>query len=192
MIKAPQPANIVSGRADGQAAQSVTAIVRAARAGDVSAARELLRRFCTSVEAGRPLPQSLAMYLHAAFSAYLSGAQPAVDKALNLVSQPPLPPEINARVPVRIKRLRRIRVARHGIRTSPVAATVEGTRRQAYLVARIYLRIKLHLMGRTEAIAWVSRRYRVSQEDLAAYEGDLDAIRGWTVEQLKSLIRLAK
>ena len=96
------------------------------------------------------------------------------------------------RVPIRIKRLRRIRIERHGIRTSPVATSVEGTRRQSYLVARIYLRMKLHLMSREEALAWVARRYWLAESDLAYYDRHLDAIRGWTVEQLKSLIRLAK
>jgi len=97
-----------------------------------------------------------------------------------------------SRVPVQIKRLRRIRVKGCGIRTSPVAANIEGTRRQSYLVARIYLRMKLHLMSKGEATSWVSRRYRMAEERLQAFDTDLDALRGRTVEQLKSLIRLAK
>jgi hypothetical protein len=192
MIKAPHAATPVPGLQNVTASDDLAAIVRAAREGDVSAARELLQRVCTTIEDAKPLPQPLAMYLHAAFSAYLSGGQPLMEKALNLVSRAGGAPEINARVPVRVKRLRRIRVERHGIRTSPVATTVEGTRRQSYLVARIYLRMKLHLMSRQQALAWVGRRYRVAESDLAYYDGHLDAIRGWTVEQLKSLIRLAK
>jgi hypothetical protein len=155
-------------------------MVKEARRGDVSAARAILRALCISLETGQPLPQPFAAYLHGAFSAYLDAG-----------NQHPAP-EINARVPVRIKRLRRIRVAGRGIRTSPVAADVEGTRRQSYLVARIYLRMKLHRMGLAEAIAWVARRYRVSEAALKDYDRSLDAIRGWTVEQLRSLIRLAK
>jgi len=45
---------------------------------------------------------------------------------------------------------------------------------------------------RGEALAWVSRRYRIAEATLESCDEDLDAIRGWTVEQLKSLIRLAK
>jgi hypothetical protein len=168
------------------------AMVREARKGDVSAARDILHTVCASIETGKPLPEPVAKYLQRAFSAYLSGAQPAIEKALNLVLPASRPPEINARVPVRIKRLRKIRVAGRGIRTSPVAANVEGTRRQSYLVARIYLRMKLHRMEKGEALAWVSRRYRIPDDALKDYDRDLDAIRGWTVEQLESLIRLAK
>ena len=192
MIKALQPFHAVSRVPNATAADPLAVTLRAAREGDVPAARQLLQKACTSIEAGTPLPQPLAMYLHAAFSAYLSGAQPSMDKALNLVLLAGGSPGINARVPIRIKRLRRIRIERHGIRTSPVATSVEGTRRQSYLVARIYLRMKLHLMSREEAFAWVARRYWLAESDLAYYDGHLDAIRGWTVEQLKSLIRLAK
>jgi hypothetical protein len=152
----------------------------------------VLRAVCISLETGKPLPEPFATYLHGAFSAYLNGDRLAMDEALNLLRAAHSPPEANARVAVRIKRLRRIRVAGCGIRTSPVAANVEGTRRQAYLVARIYLRMKLHRMTIGEAIAWVSRRYRVSEEALRDYDRNLDAIRGWTLEQLRSLIRLAK
>src|SRR5262249_39568086 len=52
--------------------------------------------------------------------------------------------------------------------------------------------MKLHVMSKGEAASWVSRRYRIPEERLQAYDADLDAIGGWTVAQLKSLIRLAK
>ena len=170
---------------------NLSEVVRAARAGDASAARAVLRLICTRIESGSPLPEVLATYLHRAFTSYLSGDEPIIERALNLArvcSQP----ETNALVPVQIKRLRRIRVQGCGIRTSPVAANIEGMRRQSYLVAKIYLRMKLHLMTKGEASAWVSRRYRIPEEQLQAFDTGLDAIRGWTVEQLKSLIRLAK
>jgi len=178
--------------ANADALGHLSVLVRDARQGSVSAARETLHAICAGMESGRPLPEPLAKYLHQAFASYLSGAQPCLEEALNLVEQPGARCEVNGRVPVRIKRLRRIRVEGRGVRTSPVAALIEGTRRQSYLVARIYLRMKLHLMAKSDAITWVSRRYRVSEEALQSCDRDLDAIRGWTVEQLKSLIRLAK
>ncbi|HJY78129.1 MAG TPA: hypothetical protein VKE95_15940 [Burkholderiales bacterium] len=177
--------------ASGDPLGKLSSLVSAAHAGDATAAREILRVVCTSIKIGHPLPEPLATYLHGAFSSYLRGDEPLMERALNLV-QASRPPETNARVPVQIKRLRRIRVKGCGIRTSPVAANIEGTRRQSYLVARIYLRMKLHLMSKGEAASWVSRRYRIPEERLQAFDADLDAIGGWTVAQLKSLIRLAK
>jgi hypothetical protein len=106
MIKALQPYQAIFRPPNGTAADPLTVTLRAARGGDVSAARELLQKACTSIETATPLPQPLA--------------------------------------------------------------------------------------SREEALAWVARRCRLPENDLAYYDSHLDAIRGWTVEQLKSLIGLAK
>jgi hypothetical protein len=173
-------------------------VVKAARAGDVASAREILKTSLACL-GGFEIPEAARLFMLQAITDYLEKAKPErgdLERALFLSPPAHRPKEFDRALQIRIARYRRIRVSAgvvtSRVRTSPIGKNIEGLRPVSWLVARVHQRAKSRGITKSAAMEWAANRYKIPFQTLEGYEREYSPLRSFDAKQLNTLIYLGR